>query len=161
MFYLELFRCLHARNVRYLLAGGVAMNLHGVPRMTMDVDLVIALDDANVDAFLQCARDLALKPQAPVLLESLKDADQRRSWIEEKHLIAFALVGAPGMPTVDILLQHSLDFDAALKRAVVQDIDHVPVHIASVDDMIALKQNTGRRQDSDDVEHLLRLRGRQ
>ena len=95
MFYLELFRCLHARNVRYLLAGGVAMNLHGVPRMTMDVDLVIALDDANVNAFLQCARDLALKPQAPVLLESLKDPDQRRSWIEEKHLIAFALVGAP------------------------------------------------------------------
>src|SRR6185503_10718970 len=118
MFYLELFRCLHERNVPYLLAGGVAMNLHGVPRMTMDVDLVIALD-ANVDAFLQCARDLALKPQAPVLLESLKDADQRRSWIEEKHLIAFALVGAPGVPTVDILLKHSLDFDAALERAIV------------------------------------------
>src|SRR5688572_9637359 len=160
MFYLDLFRCLHARNVRYVLAGGLAMNLHGVPRMTMDVDLVIALDDANVDAFLQCARDLALKPQAPVLLESLKDANQRRSWIEEKHLIVFALVGAPGVPTVDILLKHSLDFDAALERAVIQNIDDVPVRIASVDDMIALKQNTGRRQDSDDLEHLLRLRGR-
>lgn len=159
MFYLDLFRCLHTRDVRYLLAGGLAMNLHGVPRMTMDVDLVIALDDANIDAFLECARELGLKPQAPVLLESLKDADQRRSWIEEKHLIAFALVGASGMPTVDILLKHQLDFDSALTRAVVQNIDDVPVRIASVDDMIALKQNTGRRQDSDDVEHLLRLRG--
>lgn len=128
MFYLDLFRCLHARNVRYVLAGGLAMNLHGVPRMTMDVDLVIALDDANVDAFLQCARDLALKPDNP---------------------------------TVDILLKHSLDFDAALKRAVAQNVDDVPIRIASVDDMIALKQNTGRRQDSDDLEHLLRLRGRQ
>ena len=64
MFYLELFRCLQKYDVRYLLAGGLAMNLHGVPRMTMDVDLVLALDDANVEAFLSCARELGLKPQA-------------------------------------------------------------------------------------------------
>ena len=161
MFYLDLFRCLHAHNVRYLLAGGVAMNLHGVPRMTMDVDLVLALDDANIDAFLECARELSLKPQAPVPLESLKDAQQRRSWIEEKHLIAFALSGDPGTPTIDVLLKHSLDLDAAIGRALVQTVEKVPIRIASLDDMIALKQHTGRRQDIDDVEHLLRLKGEQ
>lgn len=158
MFYLELFRCLHAHDVRYLLAGGLAMNLHGVPRMTMDIDLVLALDDANVDAFLACARELGLTPQAPVPLESLKDADQRASWIAHKHLIAFALAGKPGTPTVDVLLKHPLDLDAAIGRAVVQAVADVPVRVASVDDMIALKQNTGRRQDEDDVDHLLRLR---
>ncbi len=30
MFYLDLFRCLQKHDVRYLLAGGLAMNLHGV-----------------------------------------------------------------------------------------------------------------------------------
>lgn len=159
MFYLDLFRCLHERGVRYLLAGGLAMNLHGVPRMTMDIDLVLALDDANVDAFLRCARDLALKPQAPVALDSLKDPGQRRTWIEEKRLIAFGLSGAPGTPTVDIILKHSLDLNAAFERAVIQMVDDAPVRIASIDDMIALKQDTGRRQDADDVEHLLRLKG--
>jgi hypothetical protein len=157
VFYLELFRCLHTRDVRYLVAGGLAMNLHGVPRMTMDVDLVLALDDANVDAFLHCARELGLRPQAPVPLESLRDPEQRKSWIEEKHLIAFALTGEPGAPTVDILLKHSLDLDGALSRAVVQTVADVPVRIACIDDMITLKQNTGRRQDQDDVEHLLRI----
>ncbi len=44
MFYLEVFRALEEHKVRYLLVGGLAMNLHGVPRMTMDIDLVIALD---------------------------------------------------------------------------------------------------------------------
>lgn len=161
MFYLDLFRCLHAHNVRYLLAGGLAMNLHGVPRMTMDVDLVLALDEANVAAFIDCARELSLKPQAPVPLESLKDAEQRRSWIEEKRLIAFALAGDPGTPTVDVLLKHSLDLEAALERALVLTVETVPVRIASLDDMIALKQHTGRRQDIDDVEHLLRLKGEQ
>jgi hypothetical protein len=159
MFYLELFRSLHEHNVRYLLCGGLAMNLHGVPRMTMDIDLVLALDDTNVDAFIACANELDLKPQAPVPLDSLKDAAQRRSWVEHKHLIAFGLSGTPGTPTVDVLLKHSLDVDAALGRAVIRDVDGIPVPLASVDDMVALKQNTGRRQDEDDIEHLQRLRG--
>ena len=158
MFYLELFRSLHSHKVNYLLAGGLAMNLHGVPRMTMDIDLVVALDEENVDAFLDCARELGLKPQAPVPLESFRDPDQRRSWIEQKQLIAFALTGTPGTPTVDILLRHPLDLDAAMNRAVVQHVADVPVRIASIEDMIVLKQNTGRRQDEDDVEHLLRIR---
>ena len=158
MFYLDLFRCLQTRNVRYLLAGGLAMNLHGVPRMTMDIDLVLALDEKNVEAFLDCARDLGLRPQAPVPLESFRNADERRSWIEQKQLIAFGLSGAPGTPTVDIILKHPLDLDAAMNRAVVQGVSGITVRLASIQDMIALKQNTGRRQDQDDVEHLLRIR---
>ena len=39
MFYLDLFRALDKHRVNYVLVGGLAMNLHGVPRMTMDVDL--------------------------------------------------------------------------------------------------------------------------
>jgi hypothetical protein len=160
MFYLDLFRCLHRRNVRYLLAGGLAMNFHGVPRTTMDVDLVIALDEGNLDAFIECARDLGLKPQAPVPLESLRDATARRSWIEQKHLIAFALAGSPGTPTVDVLLEHRLDFDRAFEDALVQQVEGISIRVASLGDMITLKENTGRRQDQDDVAHLLRIRGR-
>ncbi|MGE0559860.1 MAG: hypothetical protein AB7O69_16470, partial [Burkholderiales bacterium] len=114
MFYMELFRCLHEHRVRYLLVGGLAMNLHGVPRMTMDVDIVLALDDANLETFFACARRLGLKPQAPVPLESLKDPQQRKAWIETKHMIAFAL-NAPGTSgaTVDVLIRHPLNLEAA------------------------------------------------
>ncbi|MGZ5119750.1 MAG: hypothetical protein ACXWMZ_19140 [Vulcanimicrobiaceae bacterium] len=58
---------------------------------------------------------------------------------------------------VDILLKHPLDIAAAIGRPAVQLVDDAPVRLASVEDMIALKQNTGRRHDEDDVEHLLRL----
>jgi hypothetical protein len=158
MFYLDLFRCLHEHRVRYLLVGGLAMNLHGVPRMTMDVDIVLALDDANLDAFFACARQLELKPQAPVPLDSLKNPGQRAQWIESKHMIAFALAApGPAGTTVDVLIHHPLDLDAAFGRAVVRDIDGVPVPLCAVKDMITLKQGTGRRQDAADVEHLRRI----
>lgn len=160
MLYLDLFRCLHEHRVRYLLVGGLAMNLHGVPRMTMDVDIVLALDDPNLDSFIACARKLGLKPQAPVPLESLKEPKQRKQWIEERHMIAFAL-NAPGAPgaTVDVLIRHPLDIDAALTRAAVRQVGDVPVTLCAIDDLITLKQGTGRRQDESDVEHLRRIRG--
>ena len=41
-------RSLNEGNVRYLIAGGLAVNAHGYIRLTQDVDLVIALDPANI-----------------------------------------------------------------------------------------------------------------
>jgi hypothetical protein len=160
MFYVDLFRCLHERRVRYLLVGGLAMNLHGVPRMTMDVDLILAMDDANLDAFLACAHALALKPQAPVPIEALKDPAQRQQWIASRNLVAFALAApGPAGTTVDILLRHALDIEEALRAAATRVVDGVPVRLCAIEDMIVLKQGTGRRQDASDVEHLRRIQG--
>ena len=157
MFYLDLFRSLHEHHVRYLLVGGLAMNLHGVPRMTMDVDLVLALDDANLDAFIACARALGLKPQAPVQLEALKDPVQRRDWIEQKHMIAFALNAPGAAATVDVLIQHPLNMESALAASIRRDLDGVPVSLCAIADLIRTKQDTGRRQDATDIEHLRRI----
>ncbi len=38
------------------------MNLHGVPRMTMDVDLMITMDAGNIEKFINVAQDLQLQP---------------------------------------------------------------------------------------------------
>ena len=56
MFYLNLFRALQEERVDYVVVGGLAMNLHGVERATMDVDLVLAMDDANLRRFLNAPR---------------------------------------------------------------------------------------------------------
>jgi predicted nucleotidyltransferase len=42
MCYLELFRALQEQKVRYLVVGGVAVNLHGIGRLTVDIDLMRA-----------------------------------------------------------------------------------------------------------------------
>lgn len=160
MFYLDLFRALDKHRVNYVLVGGLAMNLHGVPRMTMDVDLVLALSEDNLDRFIASAQDLGLTPVAPVALSALKDPEQRRDWVEHKHLIAFALQPATsGAPTVDILLAPTLDIEAALARAVTRDLGDIPVSVAAIEDMITLKKAAGRQQDQADLVHLEQLRG--
>jgi hypothetical protein len=137
------------------------MNLHGVPRMTMDVDLVLAMDEGNLDRFIGCASAIGLTPLAPVSMTALKDVEQRRQWVEQKHMVAFALVPAsPGAPTVDILIAPPIDIADALERGLHRHLSEVPVSLAAIEDMIALKSAAGRRQDHDDIEHLERLRDR-
>jgi len=159
--YLDLFRALEKYRVSYLLIGGLAMNLHGVPRMTMDVDLVLLMDEDNLDRFIACAEELNLSPSAPVPLAALKNPEQRKLWREQKHMIAFGLQNPQArIPTiVDVLIAPTIDVGMAMQRAVVRDLDGTPVVLASIEDMITLKTGTGRAQDESDIEHLERARG--
>lgn len=155
MFYLDLFGALERHRVRYLLVGGLAMNLHGVPRMTMDVDLMLALDAENLHEFADVARELDLKPALPVSLADLCDEAKRKEWVERRNMIAFSLQGREKfVPAVDILIGVSLPFDQAYSRREVRDLGGIPVSLASVDDMILLKEQAGRAQDISDIQHL-------
>jgi hypothetical protein len=159
MFYLDLFRALASHRVRYAVVGGLAMNLHGVPRLTMDVDLVVALDGDNLRAFLRAAQDLRLQPGVPVPIADLLEPARRQAWIEEKGMVAFPLRPPdPTGPTVDLLVAPPIDVALALARAEPREIAGVQVPLASVHDLIGLKQAAGRRQDIADIEHLERLR---
>ena len=50
MFIEELLTALDRAQVRYCLVGGVAVNLHGIPRMTYDVDLVASMTRESLEA---------------------------------------------------------------------------------------------------------------
>jgi hypothetical protein len=161
MFYLDLFRSLEQHRVRYLLVGGLAVNLYGVPRMTMDVDVVLALDSANLQEFLAVARELKLKPALPVALEELLDPVKRSEWVERRNMVAFSLCsGEKNIPAVDVLIGVDLPFEQAYSRREVRDLAGIGVSLAAVDDLIALKEQAGRAQDISDIEHLKAGRGR-
>jgi len=158
MFYLELFQNLESQNIHYMLVGGLAMNLYGVPRSTMDVDIVLAMDQDNLRAFLDMAKQMDMQPVAPVSMEDLLDPVVRKSWVKDKNMIAFGLRPPdPSAPTVDVLIDPPLDINVALKRMKSQNIGNCRVYLASLEDLIILKEKTGRAQDRADIEHLKRL----
>jgi predicted nucleotidyltransferase len=145
MFYLDLFRTLQEERVEYVVVGGLAINLHGVERATMDVDLVLAMDEGNLLRFLNAATRLKLKPSLPVPLEALCDAKQLDAWVREKHLIAFSLRPAsPNVPTVDIIVRPVVPFEQMYRNRIEKDVGGVRLRLASIDDLISLKTGTGR-----------------
>ena len=160
MFYLDLFSALARHRVDYVLIGGLAVSLHGIERATMDIDVTVAMTPENLTALVEMARGLGMVPVLPVGLETLTDPEQLAQWHRERNLQAFAL-RAPGRSgvTLDVLLYPPVDFNTLHNHAVIFKAGDVPVVVASIDDLIALKQAVGRPIDRADIEHLKRLKG--
>lgn len=147
-----IFSALEQAAVRYLVVGGVAVVLHGHPRFTADLDLVIALDAANVRAALGALGSLGYRPRAPVPAEDLADPERRADWVRTKGMTVFSLA-SPAHPTteVDLFIEEPFPFDEACARAVWADLGDVRVPIASIADLVAMKRRAGRPQDLEDA----------
>jgi ABC-type sugar transport system substrate-binding protein len=85
------FAALQHAGVRYLVVGGVAVVLHGHPRFTADIDLVVALTPGNALAAVQALAGLGYRPREPVDGALFADAAARRRWIDEEGLTVFTL----------------------------------------------------------------------
>ncbi|MGH6784025.1 MAG: hypothetical protein ACREBP_05310 [Sphingomicrobium sp.] len=159
MFYLDLFARLTQSHVRYVVVGGLALNLHGVERATMDVDLAVALDAGNLRAAIDVFRSMSLVPIAPIDLDDASDPAMLAHWRQDRHMIALGLRPAVGHgPTVDVLTATFVPFETLEANAVRKRLGDADVPIASIDDLIALKRAAGRPIDLSDIDALETLR---
>jgi hypothetical protein len=150
-----IFAALEKGRIRYLVVGGVAVVLHGVPRFTADLDLVLDLVPANVTAALQALGGLGYRPRAPVGLYDFADAEKRRDWIQQKSLTVLGL-WSPNHPAteIDLFVDEPLPFEAAWARACHIDLGANSIRVASIEDLIQLKRRAGRPQDHEDIARL-------
>jgi len=146
-----IFAALGRAKVRYLVVGGVAVVLHGHPRFTADLDLVIALDAENVRAL----GALGYAPRAPVAAEDLASPEKRKDWVRSKGRTVFSLA-SPAHPAteVDLFVEEPFPFDEAWGRALEVDLEGERARVASLSDLIAMKRSAGRPQDQEDVRNL-------
>lgn len=158
-FYQEILTAMVDASVRFIVVGGVAVILHGVPRTTADLDLVLDLEPDNVDAFLRVVERLGFRPRAPVPASQLRDPEMRATWIRDKGMKAFTFVRGTGwLDEVDVLIDAPLDFAALRANAVIVAACGASIAIAGIDALIAMKADTGRAQDESDRDALSRLK---
>lgn len=153
---LAVLRALDDAGVRYLIAGGVAVNLHGYVRATQDLDLVVGLESANAASVMSTLDGLGFRPQVPVSIGEFADPATRRHWIEDKHMQVFALISETYPDTtVDVFVTEPFDFDTEHAAADVYEIaTDLRVRVVRTEALIAMKRAAGRPRDLDDVEHL-------
>ena len=94
------------------------MVLHGYLRTTLDLDLVLHLEDGNVERALKALADLGFQPQVPVPLGSFADPQARETWFREKNMTVFSLwhLDHPAF-AVDLFVREPFDFEAVYRRA--------------------------------------------
>jgi len=132
-------RLLNRHRVRYLIAGGVAANLHGSVRATRDVDILVPRDLANMTRLVRALSELPYR-----VARELDPAELVRKPV--------TIVGDD--PRVDVLtVAWTVTCDAAYSRRVVRRIQGTRVPFLSLDDLIASKR-TGRPSDQADIDTL-------
>lgn len=156
--YREVFAALAAADVPYVVVGGTAVVLQGHARMTVDLDLVVDLDPHSVRRVLGALLALGMQPRLPVDPYDFADPVIREQWRTQRNLTVFSMYD-PSDPfrEVDLFAQEPLPFAELLQQATTVDVEGVPVPVASVQHLIAMKRAVGRPRDLEDVAALERL----
>lgn len=149
-------RALNAAGVDYLVVGGVAVSLHGYPRTTDDLDLVLRLTPEHILAALDALAGLGYRSGIHVDPRGLADPEVRRGWIEEKNMKVFSMFSDRHRKlTVDLFVASPFDFEAEAGRSVRGEIEPgLWIPLVSVGTLIRMKESAGRPTDLDDVRHL-------
>ena len=154
----QIFEALGRVGARYVVVGGVAVLLQGHPRFTADLDLVVGLEPSNVQQAIGALASLDYRPRAPVALDQFADAQARRDWIEQKGLTVFSL-WSPRFPAtdVDLFVAEPMPFDEMWRHADQVELGGTTVAVASIEDLVAMKQKAGRPKDLQDIAELRKL----
>jgi len=158
MFYEEIFKQLNRRHIDYVVVGGVALVMHGIVRLTADLDLMLHLDEKNLKKFVDLMDEFGYKPRMPVKAGDLADPGKRAYWMQEKNMEVFSFYH-PHQPIVliDVFINEPLPYKEIRNRSVPMKIGKLSVPVVSKEDLIKLKKISGRPQDLEDINALKRL----
>ena len=133
----DVFASLNRHNVRYVVIGGIAAVLHGVPRATFDLDILIDATPDNaqrlIDAFLTAGLGTAAMTTADEILANEITVFKDRVRIDVQ-------TSTPG-----------LTFDEAWAHRISMDYQGQPFNVVSRADLIRAKRAAGRPVDLEDV----------
>jgi len=153
--FIGLFAILAAAQVRFVLVGGLALVLHGLDRLTADVDLVIDLSAESAKRAVQALTAAGYRPLAPVDPIALADPAQRKEWQAVRNMQVFSFWDSTNArPTVDIMLESAVPFEDLWAAASLMNIGGLEVRVASIEHLIRMKTAAGRAQDLTDIERL-------
>ena len=149
---------LQRTGVRYVVVGGVAVNLHGYQRFTKDVDLVIELVSDRALKALQALEAIGYKPTVPVKLSDFADPAIREGWIRDKGMMVFQMYSDQTRMSIGIFVRYPLDFDELWDQGTKIDLPGTSLRIASIDHLILMKRKVRRPQDLLDIEQLEKIK---
>jgi hypothetical protein len=158
--YRDLFQAMNNAGIRYLVVGGVAVNLHGYSRFTGDLDIVMALDADNLEKLAGLMEKRRFAQRLPIDVRLLSDRERVQQWIIDKGMTAYTYIDST-MPqfSLDILVGESLQYPELESHKVVINAGDLPIPVISIDDLIGMKKRANRQKDLEDIAALLELKG--
>lgn len=145
----RIFEVLARHHVDHLVIGGLAVIAHGHPRTTQDVDILAALDPANLERLAAALRELGARLSGT-------DAHLLGIDVYDPRVLGnganFTLETSAGGLDVFSDVPGGRPYEELKPRAVPVDLGAgLVIRVVGLDDLIRMKLAAGRDQDRDDV----------
>jgi tRNA nucleotidyltransferase/poly(A) polymerase len=137
----DVFASLSNHDVRYVVIGGIAVVLHGVPRATFDLDILIDATPANVENLLQAFLDAGL---GTATLTTPEEVLANEITVFKDRVRIDVQTSTPG-----------LSFTDAWSHRETMEYRGQCFQVVSKADLIAAKRAAGRPVDLEDVRLLI------
>jgi hypothetical protein len=145
----RIFRALHREKVRYVVFGGVALNLHGIVRTTEDLDIFIEASEENILRLRVALHSVFADPA----IDEISAADLLGDYP------AVAYVPPDGPFHIDILTRLGEAFWFGDLETMETEFKGVPVPVVTPRMLHRMKRDTVRPKDRGDAEELRRRFG--
>ena len=137
----EFVALLNEHKVKYLVIGGYAVNFHGYPRYTKDIDFWLWMREENAHGLIQVIKKFGfgnLKLEVDDLMNP-------------ENIIQLGYEPF----RIDLLMDVTgVDFEFCYERRISVDLDNTTENFLSIEDLIEVKKLAGRLQDLADAEQL-------
>jgi len=131
------FSSFQKHDVKYVVIGGIASVLHGVPRATFDLDILIDATPTNAKRLLDALVEAGLGTAALITAEGL---------------LAHEITIFKDRVRVDVQTRTpGIEFNEVWKNRETMDYQGQIFYVLSKDDLIASKRAAGRPVDLEDV----------
>ena len=131
------FSSFQKHNVKYIVIGGIASVLHGIPRATFDLDILIQANEENAKNLLQALEDAGLGSA---------------SLINGEELLKHEITIFKDIVRIDVQTSTpGIKFERAWENRETMDYEGQEFFVVSRDDLIASKRAAGREIDLEDV----------
>lgn len=142
--------------VEFVVCGGVAVVLHGVERVTMDLDIRVPDAEANYQRLVGVLSARGYRSRNPEPMDALCLPTRRKAWIEEKGALVWTAQSQDGLEQIDVFLTYPVSWEDLLRDSRIVTLQGLPVRISSREHLILAKRavDPPRRKDLRDIEDL-------
>ena len=140
----EFIELLNEHKVKYLIIGGYAVNFHGYPRYTKDIDFWLWMNEPNIKKLIKAIEEFGF---GGLNLEA-------KDFMAPENIIQLGYEPY----RIDLLVEvEGIDFEECYERRTEAELDGTKVKFLSLMDLITVKKTAGRLQDLADAEQLEKL----
>ncbi len=156
--YEEILREFQKQRIKYVLVGGMALNILGSMRSTADMDILVEMSDQNLRKVIKTLTKNGYRVKQPVDPMGMADEVTRRDWIQNKHMKAFNFYKDQELKEVDIIIETPVSYEKARKTALTVKCGRLTLPVISIEHLITMKRKSNRPVDKLDIQDLKRIK---